>query len=270
MNKYINKNRLNWNERVALHVPSKFYGLDIFKAGGSSLKSLESEELGSVSGKTLLHLQCHFGMDTLSWARRGATVTGVDFSEQAITQAKALAAEQNLDAQFIACDIYELPRYLTEEFDIVFTSYGVICWLENLSRWAQIIASFLRPGGRFYVVDSHPTGNLFDEESQGTLSVRHSYFNIGPEQFESDVSYTDGSSKLKNTVTYEWSHSLGDVVDSVLDAGLQLQFLHEFPFAVYRKLPWMEQGIDGWWRLPNGETRIPFLFSLMAIRAPIP
>lgn len=270
MNNYTNTNRLNWNERVALHVTSEFYDLDTFKAGGSSLKSLECEELGDVSGKALLHLQCHFGMDTLSWARSGAIVTGVDFSEQAITQAKALALEQNLNARFVACDIYELPRYLTGEFDIVFTSYGVLCWLGDLSRWAQIIASFLKPGGRFYIVDSHPTGNLFDEESKGTFSVRYSYFNIGPERYESDVSYTDSASKLNNTVTYEWSHSLGEIVNAVLEAGLQLQFLHEFPFEGYQKLPWMEQGTDGWWRLPNGDTRIPFLFSLMAIRAPIP
>ena len=265
MNQYTKANRINWDERVAIHMASECYALDSFKAGRCSLKSVELEELGDVSGKTLLHLQCHFGMDTLSWARRGAIVTGVDFSSQAIKQARALAAELNIKAQFICSDIYDLPQNLKGEFDIVFTSYGVLCWLGDLTQWANVIAHFLKAGGIFYIVDGHPIGNLFDDETDSHLSIRYSYFNTGPECYESEYTYTDGNARLKNTVSYEWMHSLGEIVNALIEAGLEIHFLHEFPFAFFKLLPWMSKGSDGWWRLPNEDNRIPFLFSLKAV-----
>jgi len=265
MNQYTEANKINWDERVAIHMASECYALDSFKAGRCSLKSVELEELGDVSGKTLLHLQCHFGMDTLSWARRGAIVTGVDFSSQAIKQARALAAELNIKAQFICSDIYDLPQNLEGEFDIVFTSYGVLCWLGDLTRWANVIAHFLKAGGIFYIVDGHPIGNLFDDETDSHLSIRYSYFNTGPECYESEYTYTDGNARLKNTVSYEWMHSLGEIVNALIEAGLEIHFLHEFPFAFFKLLPWMSKGSDGWWRLPNEDNRIPFLFSLKAV-----
>lgn len=266
MNQYTKANQTNWDERVPIHIASEFYGLNSFKGGLCSLKSIEVEELGDVSGKSLLHLQCHFGMDTLSWARRGAIVTGVDFSAEAIKHAKALATELDIEARFIESDIYDLPQNLTGEFDIVFTSYGVLCWLFDLTRWTNIIVHFLKPDGLFYIVESHPAGNIFDDEANGRISVRYSYFNIGPERSESACTYTDGNARLERGVTYEWAHSMSEVVNALIDAGLEVQFIHEFSFAHYKQLPWMVEGADGWWRLPNGDNRIPFLFSLMAVK----
>ncbi len=155
---------------------------------------------------------------------------------------------------------------LTGEFDIVFTSYGVLCWLFDLTRWANIIVHFLKPDGLFYIVESHPAGNIFDDEANGRISVRYSYFNIGPERSESACTYTDGNARLERGVTYEWAHSMSEVVNALIDAGLEVQFIHEFSFAHYKQLPWMVEGADGWWRLPNGDNRIPFLFSLMAVK----
>lgn len=257
-------NQLNWNERVAIHINSKDYDLASFKAGRCSLKSIELEELGDVSGKSLLHLQCHFGMDTLSWAKRGAKVTGVDFAEQAIEQARALATELGIDAKFVLSSVYDLPQNLDGKFDIVFTSYGVLCWLNDIASWSKTISHFLKPDGIFYVIDGHPTGIMFDEDSADQLLIRHSYFNSGPEKYDSPYTYTDGDALIKNTTSYEWSHSIGEIVNSLINEGLEIQFIHEFPFCFHRYMPLMIEDKDGWWRLPDGDERIPFMFSLRA------
>ena len=269
MDQYTKANQLSWDERVPIHVASECYSLDKFKAGRCSLKSVELEELGDVSGKSLLHLQCHFGMDTLSWAKQGAIVTGVDFSAQAITYAKSLAEELGLNARFVISDIFELPKNLTGEFDIVFTSYGVLCWLSDLAQWANTIAHFLKPEGIFYIVDGHPAGNIFDDKTEGQLSVRYSYFNIGPERVECDVTYADWSAHLENRVTYEWEHSIGEIINALIGVGLEIKFLHEFPFTFHKQLPWMFQDADDLWHLPDGDKRIPFLYSLMAVKKPV-
>ena len=264
MDEYTKANQLSWDERVPIHVASKCYDLNSFKAGRCSLKSIELEDLSDVSGKSLLHLQCHFGMDTLSWAKRGAIVTGVDFSAQAIEQARALAKELGIEAQFVLSSVYDLSQNLTGEFDIVYTSYGVLCWLNDLATWANNISHFLKPGGIFYIIDGHPTGIMFDEDSKDQLLIRHSYFNTGPEKFDSPYTYTDGDALVNNTITYEWSHSMGEIANSLINAGLEIQFIHEFPFCFHRYMPLMIEDADGWWRLPDGDDRIPFMFSLMA------
>src|SRR5512139_2419139 len=156
MNEYQQANLALWNEWAEINVKSREYDVAGFLAGKSSLKSIELEELGEVAGKTLLHLQCHFGLDTLSWARRGAAVTGVDFSDKAVGLAQALAREAGLEARFICSDLYALPEVLSGQFDIVYTSYGVLCWLRDLEQWAELIAHFLKPGGVFYIADFHP------------------------------------------------------------------------------------------------------------------
>ncbi|UCB52608.1 MAG: class I SAM-dependent methyltransferase, partial [Candidatus Zixiibacteriota bacterium] len=150
MDKFMKQNLKHWNEVTPIHRKSEFYGVEGFKAGRCTLMPLEREELGDVSGKTLLHLQCHFGLDTLSWARLGARVTGVDFSEKAIDLAKSLSKELGIDADFVHSNIYHLPDVLKGEFDIAYTSHGVLCWLPDLAEWGRIIARFLKPGGTFY------------------------------------------------------------------------------------------------------------------------
>ena len=177
MDDYLKANRENWNERTPIHARSEFYDVEGFKAGRSTLTSIELEEVGEVAGRSLLHLQCHFGLDTMSWARLGAKVTGVDFSDQAIALARSLSKETGIEADFVLSDIYELPDVLDEQYDIVFTSFGVLNWLPDLKKWAQVIARFLKPGGTFYIVEFHPFADVFDEESDAVeLRLHYPYF----------------------------------------------------------------------------------------------
>jgi len=265
VNEYIDTNRRHWDELVGIHVRSGFYNVEAFKAGRSTLTRIEVAELGDVSGKTLLHLQCHFGMDTLSWARGGAVVTGVDFSPEAIRVARSLSQELAIDARFVESDVYNLPAALDGTFDVVFASYGVICWLPDFSRWAQIAASYVKPGGIFYLLDGHPAGNMLDDAPAAGLSLRYPYFSSDrPQVYEDEGSYADRSAKLANDRTYEFSYGLGEMVSAILDAGLQLEFLHEFPFAGYQCLPSMQKDADGFWHLPGNDSSVPFLFSIRA------
>jgi len=269
MDKFTRANRKLWNAWAKIHENSEFYNLTGFKAGELSLKSIEIAELGDVSGKSLLHLQCHFGMDTLSWARLGARVTGVDLSDEAIALARSLADELNLDARFVCADIYELPQNLEGKFDIVFTSYGVLAWLGNLVLWAQAIAHFLKPGGVFYMVEIHPFSDTLDwQRDKPELNVRYPYFHSPePESFDAETSYAEPGIQHTEPITnYQWFHSLSDVINALIEAGLRIEFLHEFPMTVFRQLPFMEQNADGWWRLPGGLPKIPLLFSLKAIK----
>lgn len=265
-NPYLSANRKLWDEWAELHIRSEFYDIEGFKAGKTSLRPLEIAELGDVRGKRLLHLQCHFGMDTLSWARRGAQVTGVDFSERAITLARQLAAETGLDARFVCADVYQTPRLLDEQFDIVFTSYGVLAWLPDLLHWGEVISHMLAPGGVFYMAEIHPFANTFDDEIKAPeLRLHYDYFHRPqPEEFSADGSYADPQAVLQHKTHYEWTHSLSDVFNALTGAGLRVEFIHEFPFSVYQALPFLEQGPDGWWYPPKELPAAPFTFSLKA------
>jgi SAM-dependent methyltransferase len=270
MDDYLRANRDRWNELVPIHAASSFYDLETFRAGRCSLDPIEVEEVGDVEGRSLLHLQCHFGQDTLSWARRGARVTGADFSEAAIDLARRLAEELNLDARFVCADIYSLPEVpgvLEGSFDIVYTGGGVLGWLPDLRRWAEVAAHFLRPGGLFYIREFHPFSWVFDDEGPpGELRVRYPYFGAPqPDRWEADGSYADESVKLQHRVTYEWMHPLSDVVNSLIDAGLWIRFLHEFPVTNFRQLPWMVKEADGYWRLPDVPA-LPLMFSIGAVK----
>lgn len=263
---YKDTNRALWDEWTAIHERSSFYDVEGFRAGKITLRSIERDELRDVSGKTLLHLQCHFGLDTLSWVRLGAIVTGVDFSPWAIARAEALSEELGIPARFVCTDVYDLPRVLSGEFDIVFTSYGVLCWLPDLSRWGQVIAQFLRPGGAFYMVEEHPFANVFgDDERAADLHVTYPYFHSAePLVCETHGSYADRTAAVSQPVSYQWVHSLGGVVNALRRSGLVVEFIHEFPFCTYQKFPFMERGSDGWWRLKSHSNSIPLLFSLQA------
>jgi SAM-dependent methyltransferase len=267
MDEYLKANQETWNTWTRYHVESKFYDVDRFKAGGKALDPIALAGPGDVTGKSLLHLQCHFGMDTLLWARRGARVTGVDFSEEAIKAARALAGELGIAATFIHSDLYELPRHLAGQFDVVFTSHGVLCWLPDLERWAQVIAHFLRPGGIFYIVEGHPVALLFDERREDAeLRVRYRYFQ-GPEplQEEESGSYAVPDAPVRS-VTYQWIHPMADIIGSLLRAGLRITAFEEYPFAAWAMFPWMERREDRWWRLPPGRESIPLMFSLKATK----
>jgi len=265
MDDYMKNNRELWNEMTRIHARSAFYDLEGFKKGKCTLKSIELEEVGDVAGKSLLHLQCHFGLDTLSWARLGAKVTGVDFSDKAIALARSLSKELGIEADFICCDIYDLPRNLEGEFDIVYTSTGVLCWLPDLKKWSEVIAHFLKPGGIFYIVEEHPFTTVFDNSAGVTeLKVTQSYFHTSePVAWEVTGSYTGEKTDRPHT-SYEWTHSLGDVLNALIGAGLGIEFVHEFPLCCWRRFPFMEQDEAGWWRIKG--DKIPLTFSLKATK----
>ncbi|MBW3615126.1 MAG: methyltransferase domain-containing protein [Actinobacteria bacterium] len=260
-------NRCLWDARTPVHVRSTFYDVDGFRSGRSSLHDVEVDEVGEVAGRTLLHLQCHFGMDTLSWARRGARVTGVDFSSVAVTEARRLAAEVGIEARFVESEISCLPQVLDETFDVVFTSYGALCWLPDIARWAEVAASFVRPGGFLYVVEMHPAAmTLSDEPGIRELRIGYPYWTgAEPLRFEEEGTYADYDAPIK-LPEYVWNHGLGDIVTALIDAGLVLEFLHEHDRTIYQQLPFMTRGPDGWWRLPPTMPALPLLFSLRARR----
>jgi len=262
---YLDYNKKFWNERVSFHKESEFYGLENFKLGKNKLHSLERGELGEVKGKSILHLQCHFGMDTLSLARLGADVIGVDFSDEAIKEAKALNDELGLNAEFILSDVYSLPKSLDKKFDIVFTSYGVLTWLPDLDMWGKVVNHFLKDDGFFYIVEIHPASLLFeDRKGIKKLSVKYPYFRkTKPLEFDGTGSYAEPKAKTKNNKVYEWLYSLMEVFSSLLNAGLSIEFFHEFPFTVYPQFPFMKRGKDGYWKT---EEEIPLLFSIKAVK----
>ena len=262
-------NRRNWNDRVPVHAASDFYGVDRFKAGAITLNDIEREEIGPVAGKSLLHLQCHFGLDTMSWSRLGARATGVDFSNAAIDLARELSAELELGTRFICSDVYDLPHALDEQFDVVYTASGVLVWLPDLTAWARVAARFVRPGGTFYLLDGHPLCHIFaddDDLDASELRVRNPYFPDPAGTFFGGNGYSYAGDEPIPSPSYEWRHSMAEILNSLLAAGLRLQFLHEFPVSNYRALPGMVRVSDGWWRLPRNNDSIPQLFSLKATR----
>lgn len=265
---YTAANRALWDEWAAIHYGSAFYDTEGFKAGGSRLRAYELEEVGDVAGKDLLHLQCHFGLDSLSWARLGARVTGVDFSARAIAGARSLAAELGLPAGFVRCDVLELPACLAGDFDIVYTSRGVLWWLPDLARWAEVVAHFLRPGGRLYLTEAHPFALVFDDAPGVTdLRVRHPYFPCpAPVVSRVQGSYAEPTAHAEQPVEYGWVHSLGEIVTTIASAGLRIQFLHERPFLDW-PLSFLQEQTSGTRRLPEGTPgEVPLSFSLKATK----
>ena len=266
-------NRALWDELTAIHEQSAFYDVEGFLAGASSLGAIELDELGGeVAGRRLLHLQCHFGLDTLSWARRGATVTGVDFSGQAVALARRLAAQSGLSATFIESDVYDLPGVLRERFDIVFTSWGVLCWLPDLARWARLIADALAPGGVFYLLDFHPfLFALSDESEQPVLGEDFYFHRAEPHAWANDGggSYADRQATVTAPIQYEWDHPLGEIVTALFDAGLALEFLHEFGSLPMPGLDWpcIAVNPDGSFGLRGRRGAFPMAFSVKARRS---
>ncbi|HNT53583.1 MAG TPA: class I SAM-dependent methyltransferase [Anaerolineaceae bacterium] len=267
MDEYRNANRSLWDEWTQINARSDLYRLEAFRAGENKLDDLVCSELGAVAGKSLLHLQCHFGMDTLSWARLGAVVTGVDFSPAAIALAGQLSQELQIPARFICSELYALPEQLAEQFDIVFTSYGVLTWLPDIRGWAKLVARYLRPGGVFYIAEFHPFAMVFsDAVSSPDWRVELDYFDAAPTAFPVQGSYADRAAEINQTISYEWQHTLGDIVTALIEAGLTIEFLHEHDHTVYEMFPFVRREADGRWRLPPGMPRVPLMFSLRAHR----
>lgn len=258
---YLDANRDLWNKKTPAHLDSDFYDLPGFLSGKTSLKPIELALLGDVSGLRILHLQCHFGQDSLSLARMGARVTGIDLSDVAIARARELNEQLGLDARFIVSDVYDLPNRLDETFDLVFSSYGVIGWLPDMPRWAGVIDRFLRPGGRFVFVEFHPVVWMFDEDYR---HFAYSYFNQGLITTEVSGTYADREAKEAGGTEYSWNHPLSDVLQSLLDRGLRLTHFQEYDYSPYDCFPGTVEDPPGQFRIRHLGNRIPMLYSLTA------
>jgi SAM-dependent methyltransferase len=258
-------NRAWWDERAPHHVASRFYDVDGFRAGRSDLRQFEVDELGDVAGKDLVHLQCHFGLDSMSWTRLGAHTTGLDFSQPAIDAANALAAELKLDAHFVMSDVYDAPKALGRTFDIVYTGIGALCWLPDIPRWAAVVRDLLRPGGVLYLVEVHPMSDVLGDED---MVVRYPYFHTEGITEDSPGSYAtlDGPAYSRVTTT-SWIHPLSRVMGSLIAAGLTIELFTEHPYTAFARWPFMTRDDQGRYWLPEDAPTLPLLYSLRARRS---
>lgn len=259
---YFEANRILWNEKTKHHIGSEFYDMEGFVAGKTSLKEPELELLGDVKGKTILHLQCHFGQDSLSLARTGAHVTGTDISDDAITFAHSLAKDINCDAKFVRTDTYTVPDVIKEQFDIVFATYGVIGWLPDMKRWADVVAKMLKPGGKLVFAEFHPVVWIFDYEFK---EIAYSYFNNGPIVEELLGTYADRDADIKMK-EIGWNHSLSDVIQSLVDAGLRLEVFREYDYSPYDCFNNSIEIAPGKWQIKGKEGKMPMMYSLVAVK----
>ena len=259
---YLEINRKSWNSRVDVHLKSDFYDVKGFLEGESSLNDIELGLLGDIKGKSILHLQCHFGQDTISLGRLGANVTGVDLSDKAIDNAKILAKKANVNATFICCDIYDLPTYLNEQFDIVFTSYGVIGWLPDMGKWAKIISNYLKPNGKFIFVEFHPILWVFDDDFK---RIEYNYFNSGAIREIQDGTYTDGENDLLQECVM-WNHSLSEVINSLIQNGLTISAFDEFDYSPYNCFSQTVECEPNKYRIKHLSNNIPMVYSIIATK----
>jgi 2-polyprenyl-3-methyl-5-hydroxy-6-metoxy-1,4-benzoquinol methylase len=260
---------VNWNERTHIHAASRSYHIASYITDPHKISDVvrfDVADLGNVCGKALLHLQCHIGTDTLSLARLGATVTGIDFSPDAIETARQLSADCGTPARFEVAELYDTPTVINEKFDIVYTGVGALTWLPDIAAWGRVVAAMLNPGGMLFLRDFHPMlWTIDDERDEDVLVVKYPYFEASPVKFDKGTTYTDGN-RLAHTVTYEWNHGLGEIVMSLIDNGLQLTLLKEHKIAESRYLPCMVRDADGRWRLPNGKDRLPLMYTIRAVQ----
>lgn len=259
---YLQLNKQLWNERTVVHLDSEFYEMEAFRAGKNALKEIELNLLGNISGKSVLHLQCHFGQDTLSMARMGARVTGVDFSEKAIETAAVLSKDLNLPAEFICCDVYSLPQLLDRKFDIVFTSYGTIGWLPDIDKWAAVVAHFLGEGGRFVFAEFHPVVWMFDNDFR---QVTYKYSKSEPIVEDHTGTYADPNAPIQHR-SVSWNHGLAEVIGALLKQGLQIKQFQEFDYSPYNCFPDTEEVAPGKFQTKNFGDKIPMVYALEAIK----
>jgi len=257
---YIEINKKSWNNRIDTHLKSEFYDLDNFVKGNTSLNSIELNLLGDIRRKSILHLQCHFGQDTISLNRLGAEVTGIDLSDKAIEKAKQLVKKTNSNANFICCDVYDLPNHLEKQFDIVFTSYGTINWLPNLDKWAKIVSNFLKPNGQFIFVEFHPVVWMFDDEFG---KIGYNYFNSKPIIESQNGTYADRNAKITlESVT--WNHGLYEVINPLIKCGLSIMDFQEYDYSPYDCFEKTIEFEPKKYRIEHLGNKIPMVYSIVA------
>lgn len=262
------RNRALWDEIAPVHLKA-YNEVALLREGCEVLDDIELREVEDVDGKSLLHLQCHIGSDTLAWARHGAVVTGVDFSAESIACANQLSEELGLPGTFIHSNIYDVRAVHEGQYDIVYTSKGVLCWLKDLQEWGRIIAHYLKPGGIFYLMESHPIIMALEEEKSGELSFAYPYFHkVAPTEWAAgDPDYADGE-YVPEHGSSEWEWTVSDIVNALIEAGLQLEFINEYEKLFFRMFPSMTTEDDRWFRLPKYSKKLPLLLTLRA-RKPI-
>lgn len=262
-------NRQNWNERAEIHAQDRtgFYAIDAFLRGEDTLFPIEQRELGNIAGLKLAHFQCHIGIDTLCLVRRGAIATGLDFSPRAIAEAEQLAARAGLSAHFVLGQVYDAPSLLGSDFDMVFTSWGTITWLDDIDAWARAIAGVLKPGGRLYFADSNPS-IMSLEEVGGRVVAQYNWHSPRdePQRFVPNTTYTGDETPLATNVNYEWMRGTSDVIDALLRAGMRLDWIHEHELLPFKLFPMMVDAGGRMFRLPDGHPRMAMALSLQATR----
>ncbi|HEX4832144.1 MAG TPA: class I SAM-dependent methyltransferase [Trebonia sp.] len=274
MAEYQEVNRASWDERVPAHVASPGYAVDQFIADPGFLSAVVRYDvplLGSVDGLRGVHLQCHIGTDTVSLARRGASMTGLDFSEPALVAARSLAAATGADATFVQAEVYDAVAALgAGGFDFAYTGIGALCWLPDVRRWAAAVAALLRPGGRLFIREGHPVLWAVDERRTDDLLVLgYPYFET-PDAlvFSDDGTYVETDVVFEHVVTHSWNHGLGEIITALLDAGLAITGLTEHDSVPWEGLPGkMEQAGDlKEWRLRDAPDRMPLSYTLQALK----
>lgn len=265
---WIEANRAMWDERVPLHAASALYDQEGFRAGRDEIRDFEAAEVGDVTGRRLLHLQCHMGQDTLSWARRGAArVVGLDFSKPAVEVARGLAVDVGMAdrAEFVVADVYDAVAAVPEDdYDIVYTGIGALYWLPDIVRWAETAAALVAPGGFLYLAEFHPFLNVFGWEDP--THVKQDYFQPEPLVTDEPGSYVEIEAETVDNLSYARLHTLGDIVSAICGTGLRLEFLHEHDVTVFQQFPGLVRGEDGYFRMPEGKPALPLMYSLKASR----
>ena len=276
MNNYYDKNLKHWNEKARLHSSksSSTYNIESFLQGSSTLLPIEKAFFSNVKNKKILHAQCHIGFDSISLSRLGATVSAVDFSTDAITEAKKFSDHLQIPVDFIQANIFDLPstKLAKNSFDYIYASYGILCWIDDLNKWTSILSSYLKPGGSFLLIDDHPYVNTLEFE-QLKYEIKSNYFkNKTPFEYVNEYSYTGPEFKLQNNkIAYEWNHSIDEIISSFLKAHLILTSFYEYEFSYWQRFSFLKRSSEGYYYKDSSgnntpEVRIPLMFSLTAIK----
>jgi 2-polyprenyl-3-methyl-5-hydroxy-6-metoxy-1,4-benzoquinol methylase len=263
-------NKTYWDQLTLLHAEGDAYRVQQFLGGACILDPLVRAEIGDIEGKSLIHLQCHFGLDTLSLARLGAQVTGIDFSPKGIETARHLSAESGVPGTFVESRIEDVPGSIERKFDIAYVTWGALNWLPDLAPWAHTVAHVLKPGGFLYLAEFHPLAQAIDMNetgTDGTLAIRYPMVGKAtPHRWETAIDYADEATPLEHKSTWEWNHGLGEVIGSLLGAGLRLAWYREHPYLSWRSFPAMIEIDEYFYGLPENLPAIPLAYSLKAVK----
>ena len=257
---YIEINKESWNKRTEVHIDSDFYDNESFIKGKNSLNSIELDLLGDLKGKSVLHLQCHFGQDTISLSRLGANALGVDFSDKAIDKARSLNQNESTDTRFVCSDIYDLPNHLNEKFDVVFTSYGTIGWLPDINKWGSIVAHFLKPEGKFVIAEFHPVVWMFNDDF---TAIQYPYLNSEPIIETEEGTYAEAEADLKLDYV-SWNHGLSEVMNSLITNGLSINKVNEYDYSPYDCFKGTIEFEKGKYQIESLGNKIPMVYAIEA------